>query len=72
MLDKKHGEAELLYNLYFDEKYINELYLNILRKSVYEYYFSLKFNTDENQNRFTLGELDLIIEKIEEKWVKNV
>ena len=72
MLDKKHTEAELLYSLYFDEKYINELYLNILRKSIYEYYFSLKFNTDENQNRFTLGELDLIIEKIEEKWVKNV
>lgn len=72
MTDKKDDEAALLYGLYLDEKMLPELYVNILRKSVYEYYFSLKFNTEENQNRFTLGELDKIIEKIEEKWVKNV
>lgn len=72
MLDKKDDEAELLYSLYFDEHYINELYLNILRKSIYEYYFSLKFNTEENQDMYTLTELDSIICKIEEMWVKNV
>ena len=72
MTDKKDDEAALLYGIYLDEKMLPELYVNILRKSVYEYYFSLKFNTEENQNRFTLGELDKIIEKIEEKWVKNV
>lgn len=72
MLDRKDDEAALLYSLYFSDEYIEEMYLNIIRKSIYEYYFSLKFNTDENQDRFTLSELDLIINKIEEKWVKNV
>lgn len=72
MLDKKEEEAVLLYSLYFDASFADELYINILRKSIYEYYFSLKFNTEENQNRFTLNELDNIIQKIEEKWVKNV
>lgn len=72
MLDKKDEEAELLYRLYFSDEYVKELYLNIIRKSIYEYYFSLKFNTEENQDKFTLSELNLIIDKIEEKWVKNV
>ena len=65
-------EAQFIYSLYFDEYYVEEFYKNILKKSIYEYYFSLKFNTEENQNKFTLDELDVIISKIEEKWVENV
>ncbi len=72
MLDKKDSEAQFIYSLYFDEYYVEEFYKNILKKSIYEYYFSLKFNTEENQNKFTLDELDVIISKIEEKWVENV
>ena len=32
----------------------------------------MKYNTEENNDKFTLKELDAIIEKIEDKWVQNV
>ena len=72
-LNNKHEElANLLYCLYNDEDAYRELLKNIIRKSIYEYYFSLKYNTEENQNKFTLKQLDDIITSIENKWVKNV
>ncbi len=61
--------AQKLYSLYFDEELKQELYKNILRKSIYEYYMSLKFNTELNNGRYTLSELNDIIGKIEELWV---
>lgn len=64
--------AATIYNIYFDDKAFTNLLKNILRKSIYEYYFSLKFNTEENQNKFTIKQLDDIIQSIEKKWVKNV
>ena len=66
--NNKH-DAEILYNLYFDDDLKQELYKNILRKSLYEYYISLKFNTELNNGRYTLIELDNIISKIEDLWV---
>lgn len=70
--DNNIKTAQLLYDLHHDEKAYLDFLKNILRKSVYEYYFSLKFNTEENQNKFTLKQLDDIINSIENKWVKNV
>ena len=64
--------AKTLYSINFDDKLFTELLKNILRKSIYEYYFSLKYNTEENQNKFTIKQLDDIIHSIEKKWVKNV
>lgn len=61
--------AELLYGLYFDEELKQEFYKNILRKSIYEYYVSLKFNTELNNGRYTIKELDEIISHIEDLWV---
>ena len=61
--------AEILYNLYFDDNLKIQFYKTILRKSIYEYYVNLKFNTDLNNGRYTLKELDTIIEKIEDLWV---
>lgn len=61
--------AEILFNLHDNTELKQELYKNILRKSVYEYYVSLKFNTELNNGRYTLNELDKIIENIEELWV---
>lgn len=69
--DGKLIVAEILFNLYYDNELYREFLKNILRRSVYEYYFSLKFNTEENQNKFTLKQLDGIISVIESKWVKN-
>lgn len=48
--------AQNLYNLYNDKKLIRELFKNILRKSIYEYYFAQK-NTER-------------IKDIEDMWVK--
>ena len=78
-------EAQRLYSLYFDEKLIHELLVNIVRKSIYEYYVGLKFrineelqttnifarNKETNRKEFDLDELTKIIEVIENKWVKD-
>ena len=65
----KAQTAELLYNLYFDKKHLREFFKNILRKSIYEYYISLKFDTELNNGRYSIKELDEIIKKIEGLWV---
>lgn len=52
----KKREAENLYNLYNDEHLIREMFKNIVRKSLYEYYYSQK-----NEAR---------IKDIEDMWVK--
>ena len=61
--------AKILYSIYFNENLKNELYKNIIRKSVYEYYVSLKYNTDMNNGKYTLKELDETIQEIEELWI---
>lgn len=69
------GEKEIagkIFNLYFDENGIDEFLTNVLRKSIYEYYFSLKYNTEMNNGKFSLNELDYIISLIEKRWVCNV
>ena len=72
MLDKKEKTAENLCTVYKSEKNFSTLLKHILKRSIYEYYVNLKFNTDENQDKFTLAELDAIISKIEQRWVRNV
>ena len=62
-------DAELLYNLNFDDELKQELFKNILRKSIYEYYVSLKYNTELNNGKYALNELEDIISKIEDKWI---
>ena len=72
-LNNKHkNTAQTLFNIYHDKTAYTEFLKLILRKSIYEHYFSLKFNTEENQNKFTLKQLDDIISTIEKKWVSNV
>ena len=61
--------AEILYNLYYDDALKKEFFKTILKKSIYEYYVSLKYNTDLNNGRYSLKELDEIIAKIEGLWV---
>ena len=64
--------ANLIYGLYFNEALKKEFFKNIIRKSIYEYYFGLKYNTELNDGKFSLNELDYIIKLIEAKWVQNV
>lgn len=77
--------TELLYSLYFDEEKKAKLAENIVRKSIYEYYVSLKFkHKEENKmtNIFAMKnkpktinlsqkQIDSTIAKIESLWVKN-
>ncbi len=61
--------AQILFNLYYDEDLKLELFKNIIRKSIYEYYVNLKYNTEMNDGKYTLKELDKKIEEIERLWV---
>lgn len=77
-------EAQLLYSLYFDEDKKSKLAENIIRKSIYEYYVSLKFKYKEEHkmtNIFAMKnksktfelnpkQIDSAISIIENLWVK--
>lgn len=83
-LSGQKENAQLLYSLYFDEDKKGEVAKNILRKSIYEYYVSLKFKYKEEHkmtNIFTLRnkpqtheltskQIDWAISAIEKLWVK--
>ena len=71
-LDKKEKITKQLCTIYKSEENFDDLLKNILRKSIYEYYFMLKYNTEENQDKFTIAELDEIINAIENRWVQHV
>lgn len=82
-LSANNDEAGLLYSLYFDETRKSELALNIIKKSVYEYYVTLRFKFKEEHkmtNIFALRnrpksvelsqkQIDSVILKIENLWV---
>ena len=77
--------ASLLYSLYFDENQKNKLAENIIRKSIYEYYVTLKFKYKEEgkmtnifalkkrakEKKLSLKQVDLVISIIESFWVQN-
>jgi hypothetical protein len=80
----ENEDAMLLYSLYFDENKKSEVAKNIIRKSVYEYYVSLKFKYKEankmtnifamrnkpNTAELTPKQIDSTISVIENLWVK--
>ena len=51
---------------------MNELLENILKRSIYEYLVTIKYNKDQNTEQFAIDEIDSRIKFIEEKWVQNV
>lgn len=81
----KKDDAGLLYSLYFDEAKKLELAKNIIRKSIYEYYISLKFRLNEVKkttnifalkgNKDPLGlsakQIDLVVSVLDNIWVKR-
>lgn len=83
-LSGNNEDSQLLYSLYFDENSKSKLSKNIIRKSIYEYYVSLKFKYKEEHrttNIFALKnkpktlelnpkQIDKTISKIESLWVK--
>lgn len=69
LCENKINEADLLYNLYYNKNMHLEFFKNILKKSIYEYYVNLKFNTGLNNGRYSLDALNKIIATIEDLWV---
>lgn len=84
-LANEKAEAQRLYSLYFDEKSLHDMFVNIIRKSIYEYYVGLKFrlkeeaettsifarNRAEIRREFSMDELEKIITEIENRWVTD-
>lgn len=84
-LANEKAEAQRLYSLYFDETSLHNMFVNIIRKSIYEYYVGLKFrlkeeaettsifarNRAEIRREFTIDELGKIITEIENRWVAD-
>lgn len=68
----KDDESSIILGLTEDENLINELLENILKRSIYEYLVTIKYNKDQNTEQFTIDEIDSKIKFIEEKWVQNV
>lgn len=83
-LSGNKNEAQLVYSLYLDEEKKSKLTENIIRKSIYEYYVTLKFKYKEEhkmtnifamknkQKSFDLTEkqINSAIALIEKTWVK--
>lgn len=68
----KDDEASLIYGLASDDELMQELYQSILRRSLYEYFMTIKYDKDLNFENYTNDEIDTKIEYIEQKWVHNV
>ena len=62
------NEAEILYNIFYDNSLKTTFFKFILRKSIYEYYFGLQYNNDTGI--FDFNQLNRIVAAIESKWVK--
>lgn len=68
----KDDEASLVYGLSQDERLLEELFKSIIKRSIYEYLTTIKYNKDINIHHLSDSEIELKIQYIEEKWVKNV
>ncbi len=68
----KDDEASLVYGLSQDERLLEELFKSIIKRSIYEYLTTIKYNKDINIHHLSDSEIELKIQYIEEKWVENV
>ena len=68
----KVEEASEIYSLLFDKELLSEFFDNLLKRSIYEYFMTIKYNKDLNRENFSSQEIDDRIKYIEKKWVKNV
>lgn len=68
----KDDEAQEIYGLCQDENILNELFKDILKRSIYEYLLLIKYDKKINLNGLSSEEIEEKIKYIEQKWVKNV
>ena len=68
----KDNDAQILYSFTEDETTLQELFKNILQRSVYEYLMVIKYDKNIPHNNLTAEDIDNKINYIEQKWVQNV
>ena len=68
----KDEQAQEIYGITQDDETLNELFKEILKRSVYEYLMLIKYNKDISPNGLTYDEIEDKIKYIEDKWVQDV
>lgn len=68
MLGKK-DEAEQIYGLISDKVLLDKFFDNLLKRSIYEYFMTIKYNKDMNVLHYCDDEIISKIEYIEKNWV---
>ena len=67
----KEDEAGEIYSLTLNEMLFDKLITEILKRSIYEYLFLIKYNKDLNTEMFTDENISDKIAYIEKNWVKS-
>jgi len=68
----KDDQARIIYGLALSEEGKNNLYKEILKRSIYEYLMVIKYDKNIDSYNLTHEEINDKIKYIEEKWVDNV
>ena len=68
----KDNEAQILYGISKDESVLEELFKNILKRSIYEYLSIVKYDKSIESYDLTHEEIEGNIKYIEERWVHHV
>lgn len=68
----KDDEAQKIYGLLKNDALMEIFYENILKRSIYEYFMTIKYNKDLNELKFSDEEILKNINCIEKLWVQNV
>lgn len=68
----KDEEASLILGLAQDNNLMKAFFIRILKKSLYEYFITVKYDHNLNFENYSNEEIDAKIKYIEEKWVRNV
>ena len=68
----KDDEAQILYGITKDEKVLEELFRNILKRSIYEYLSVIKYDKSVETFGLTHEEIEGNIKYIEDRWVHYV
>lgn len=68
----KDDQAQLIYGITKNPEVLKELFVNILKRSLYEYLTIVKYDKSIESYGLTHDEIESNIKYIEEKWVHNV
>lgn len=67
----KVEEGIKIYSLLYNKNLMNEFFVLLLQRSIYEYFMLIRYNKDMNKENFSASEIDSKIQYIEKRWVQN-